>query len=294
MSSFFSFHPKLLIIFHWLKKMNTKKTKLYKALTSFGLQKEADEVNLLFNKISSDGTSGTIDSAKYMGAFLTLLESLKMLAPKKEDEKKDKGFDAIKNTEEDKFNSLSTTEESILNSSNEANKPGFNNMGHSSISIPSAKSGPLVLFIPGIDGQHVNWIPSWVTQKALVVHPFNFKVSWDQINSDIEKAAADYTITEKYVIAYSAGGLTLLSNGLGQDWRKIILADPSIPERSSVNLSNIIMFYNPENWGQYPELKSRFEPFAEKIKQSGGKAERITVYHGKFVPIAFDALKSFL
>ena len=162
------------------------------------------------------------------------------------------------------------------------------------ISIPKSDSGPLVVFYPGIDGQHLDWIPSPIKEKALVIHPFSHRTPWGSVKSDIENMAKDYKITSSFLIAYSAGGLNVLPSGLGESWNKIILADPSIPESVGANLSNIIMFYNKKNWGQYPALRERFDPLAEKINNAGGQAIEKDTYHGKFVPMAFEALSGLI
>lgn len=253
--------------------------RLSEQLKLFGLKKESAEINYLLLKTSEDQeiTSLVKELSKLnlVGPLLDFLKKNKNLL-KINPELIDK---VVPNNKENKDNLSEISTESFIKGK------------ASHISIPKNDSGPMVVFYPGIDGQHLDWIPSWVKLKALVIHPFSHKTSWSEVKNDIENIAKNYKITSSFLIAYSAGGLSVLPSGLGETWNKIILADPSIPDGVGVNLSNVIMFYNKKNWGQYPTLQERFEPFAEKVNNAGGQAVEHNVYHGKFVPMAFDTLK---
>jgi hypothetical protein len=259
-----------------------KVIRLSKQLKDLGFKKESDNINYLLLKKSEDyEITSLVKELSSLGLVDTLLSFLK-----KNKELLKQKPEIIKDIFTFKKEELSETQGEITGE--------FIKGKASHVSVPKSDSGPLVVFYPGIDGQHLDWIPSWVKEKALAVHPFSHQTSWSGVKSDIENIAKDYKITSSFLIAYSAGGLNVLPSGLGENWNKIILADPSIPNGVGANLSNVIMFYNKKNWGQYPALKERFDPLAEKINSAGGQAIEKDTYHGKFVPMAFEALSGLI
>ena len=168
-------------------------------------------------------------------------------------------------------------------------------IGELIISKPKGKMRQKVIIIwGGISYATPDWVLGQIPLKVknnylLVIAPYT--MSLDKVNSTILPYFSNNNINvSQYSLAgFSAGGKKVL-DGYSKNYKKVGLIDPSTNSTlSNQNFGdNVVMTYNPKNWGSYPNIKKSFPVLAKNIINGGGKVENIDMKHKEFVKYYFE------
>ena len=168
-------------------------------------------------------------------------------------------------------------------------------VGELIISKPKGKMKQKVIIIwGGISYATPNWVLEQIPLKVknnylLVIAPYT--MSLENINSIILPYFSKNNINaSQYSLAgFSAGGKKVLA-GYSKNYKKVGLIDPSTNSTLSNQKfgNNVVMTYNPKNWGSYPNIKKLFPVLATNILNGGGKVENKDMKHKNFVKYYFE------
>jgi hypothetical protein len=178
-------------------------------------------------------------------------------------------------------------------------------------------AGAVLYVFPGIDGENLygknctsgaayirSVLPPSMAGVGAVVVARNSFAPWESVekHANASMARLGYTPTKKYALGFSAGGVTLLGNGLADaGWERVFLVDPSVHPRACRALAKnepvpgldarVEMTFNAENWkGLFPDTYKALRPLASAINAAGGRAVEYGHYHLKFLREALRTL----
>ena len=168
-------------------------------------------------------------------------------------------------------------------------------VGELIISKPKGKMKQKVIIIwGGISYATPDWVLEQIPLKVknnylLVIAPYT--MSLDSINSTILPYFSNNNINiSQYSLAGFSAGAKKVLGAYSENYDKVGLIDPSTNSTlSKQNFgNNVIMTYNPKNWGSYPNIKKAFPILANNILKGGGKVENKDMKHKNFVKYYFE------
>jgi len=171
-------------------------------------------------------------------------------------------------------------------------------IGNTIISFPISveKTYDIFYVFGGMDYATPNWMYKQIPEelflnKIFVIAPYTKSFSETKKTLEDFLKKNSFKANKISIAGFSAGALNVQDN-YNKSYEFVGLIDPS-NRVSHLNINfgkNVYMFYNPNNWGYYPRIKSDMVKIAQNIKNSGGYTELVSLSHPNIPKYFFEKL----